>query len=73
MMVQGICTTYYAEIFVIDYQGAIVVMTNKTSDYWQGDELKFEKAFNQGQGQVFVGDVSGTTVQIPFWFRFQSL
>ncbi|MDY6824926.1 MAG: PDC sensor domain-containing protein [Thermodesulfobacteriota bacterium] len=48
---------YYAEIFVMDNQGANVAMTDKTSDYWQGDEAKFKKAFNNGQGAVFVDDV----------------
>ena len=48
---------YYAEIFVMGNQGGIVAMTNKTSDYWQADEAKFQKAFNQGKGRVFVGDV----------------
>jgi hypothetical protein len=33
-----------AEAFVTDRQGANVAMTNKTSDYWQGDEDKFTKA-----------------------------
>jgi predicted nucleic-acid-binding protein len=28
---------YFAEIFVMDNQGANVAMTDKTSDYWQGD------------------------------------
>lgn len=48
---------YYAEIFVMDNQGANVAMTDKTSDYWQGDEAKFKKAFNNGQGSVFVDEV----------------
>ena len=34
---------FYAEIFVMDNQGANVAMSNKTSDYWQGDEAKFNK------------------------------
>jgi hypothetical protein len=49
--------TYYAEIFVMDNQGANVAMTDKTSDYWQGDEAKFKKSFNGGQGAVFVDEV----------------
>jgi hypothetical protein len=49
--------SYYAEIFVMDNQGANVAMTDKTSDYWQGDEVKFKKSFNKGQGAVFVDDV----------------
>lgn len=48
---------YFAEIFVMDNQGANVAMTDKTSDYWQGDEAKFQKSFNNGAGAVFVDDV----------------
>lgn len=48
---------FYAEIFVMDNQGANVAMTDKTSDYWQGDEAKFKKSFNQGKGGVFVDEV----------------
>jgi len=48
---------YYAEIFVMDNQGANVAMTDKTSDYWQGDEAKFQKSFAGGSGAVFVDDV----------------
>ncbi len=48
---------YYAEIFVMDNQGANVAMTDKTSDYWQGDEAKFKKSFADGIGSVFVDEV----------------
>lgn len=48
---------HFAEIFVMDNQGANVAMTDKTSDYWQGDEAKFKKSFNGGSGEVFVDDV----------------
>jgi hypothetical protein len=48
---------YYAEIFVMDNQGANVAMTDKTSDYWQGDEAKFKKSFNNGMGALFVDEV----------------
>ena len=48
---------YYSEIFVMDNQGANVAMTDKTSDYWQGDEAKFQKSFNGGTGDVFVDEV----------------
>ncbi len=43
-----------AEAFVMDDQGANVCMTNKTSDYWQGDEAKWKESFKGGQGAVFV-------------------
>lgn len=48
---------YYAEIFVMDNQGANVAMSDKTSDYWQGDEAKFIKSYNGGRGAVFIDDV----------------
>jgi len=48
---------YYEEIFVMDNQGANVAMTDKTSDYWQGDEAKFKKSYNGGNGAVFVDEV----------------
>lgn len=44
----------YGETFLMDDQGAIVCATVKTSDYWQGDEAKWERAFNKGQGNVFI-------------------
>jgi hypothetical protein len=49
---------YYSEIFVVDNQGANVCMTDKTSDYWQGDEAKFTKSFTGGAGRIFVDDVN---------------
>jgi len=48
---------FYSEIFVMDNQGGNVAMTNKTSDYWQGDEAKFKNSFNQGKGAIFVDEV----------------
>lgn len=48
---------YFAEIFVMDNQGANVCLTDKTSDYWQGDEAKFKNSFAGGKGAVFVDDV----------------
>jgi len=48
---------FFAELFVMDNQGANVAMTDKTSDYWQGDEAKFQKSYNGGSGAVFVDEV----------------
>ena len=45
---------YLAEIFVMDNLGANVATTNRTSDYWQGDEAKFQKAMNKGAGAVVI-------------------
>lgn len=46
---------YFSEIFLTDNLGANVCMTDKTSDYWQGDEPKFTDAFSSAA--VTVSDV----------------
>ncbi len=43
---------YFFESILMDNQGANVAMTNKTSDYWQGDEDKFTNAYKGGTGGV---------------------
>ena len=43
------------ESFLMDNKGANAAMTNKTSDYWQGDEAKFTKSYNGGKGSVHLG------------------
>lgn len=49
--------SYYAEIFVMDNQGANVCQTDKTSDYWQGDEAKFKNSYAGGRGSIFIDEV----------------
>lgn len=48
---------FIAEIFVMDNQGANVAMSDKTSDYWQGDEDKFTESFNDGKGGLHISEV----------------
>jgi hypothetical protein len=50
-------TGFIAEAFVMDNQGANVAMTDKTSDYWQGDEAKFQKSYAEGRGGLFIDEV----------------
>jgi hypothetical protein len=47
----------YAEIFVMDNLGGNVCMTDKTSDYWQGDEAKFKESYKDGKGAVHISKV----------------
>ena len=47
----------FNEIFLTDNQGANVTAVPATSDYWQGDEDKFIKAFNNGNGTPYVGKI----------------
>lgn len=49
--------SYIVETFVMDNKGALVGLTNKTSDYWQGDEAKFTESFKNGTGAVHYGDI----------------
>lgn len=44
-----------AEAFVMDNQGANVGQNDLTSDYWQGDEAKWQNSFNGGKGGADVG------------------
>lgn len=44
----------YSETFAMDDQGAVVCATAKTTDYWQGDEAKWERSYNAGKGDVFI-------------------
>ncbi|WP_186388805.1 MULTISPECIES: hypothetical protein [unclassified Stappia] len=46
----------YTEIFVMDANGLNVGQSSITSDYWQGDEAKFQKTFPFGVGAVFIDE-----------------
>ena len=48
---------FFIELFLMDNQGANVAMTSVTSDYWQGDEDKWQRSFNAGNGKTFVGEM----------------
>jgi hypothetical protein len=45
------------EIFVMDNKGLNVGQSDITSDYWQGDEAKWQKTFKVGPDAVFVDAV----------------
>lgn len=42
------------EAFAMDDQGALLGEASKTTDYWQGDEAKWEKSFAKGRGADFI-------------------
>jgi hypothetical protein len=50
---QGMIT----EMFVMDAKGLNVGQSDVTSDYWQGDEAKWQKTYGAGAGVVFVDGV----------------
>lgn len=45
------------EVFVMDAQGLNVAASGATSDYWQGDEAKFQETYPKGAGAVHFGDI----------------
>ncbi|PKR89724.1 hypothetical protein CXZ10_07440 [Pleomorphomonas diazotrophica] len=45
------------ELFVTDGKGLNVGQSDPTSDYWQGDEAKWQKSFQAGPGAIFVDEV----------------
>ena len=50
---QGLIT----EVFVMDNRGLNVGQSDLTSDFWQGDEAKWQKTFQAGPDTLFVDDV----------------
>lgn len=46
----------FTEIFVMDAKGLNVGQSSITSDFWQGDEAKFQKTFPLGPKAVFVDE-----------------
>jgi len=45
------------EAFVMDNKGLNVGQSEITSDYWQGDEAKWQKTYPAGSGAIFVDEV----------------
>ena len=42
------------EVIIMDNKGLNVGICDATSDYWQGDEPKWQRAFLEGKGAVFI-------------------
>ena len=47
----------YTEIFVMDSVGLNVGQSDVTSDYWQGDEAKWQKTYKVGPDSIHIGEV----------------
>ena len=46
-----------AEVFIMDARGLNVATSAVTSDYWQGDEAKFQETYPKGSGAVHVAEI----------------
>ncbi|WP_316859328.1 hypothetical protein [uncultured Cohaesibacter sp.] len=53
---QGQSVGLFVEIFVMDNKGLNVGQSSVTSDFWQGDEAKFQKTFDVGPDAVFIDE-----------------
>lgn len=53
---QGRSVGLYVEIFVMDQNGLNVGQSSITSDFWQGDEDKFQKTYDVGNDAVFIDE-----------------
>lgn len=47
----------FSEIFVMDAKGLNVGQSGLTSDYWQGDEAKWQKTYGKGADAMLIDDV----------------
>lgn len=47
----------FTEVFIMDGVGLNVASSGITSDYWQGDEAKWQQTYSAGPGAVHFGDV----------------
>lgn len=45
------------EVFIMDNHGLNVGQSSVTSDYWQGDEAKWQKTYQMGAGAMHFGEV----------------
>lgn len=55
-LVQAQSQGLYSEVFVMDRNGLNVGQGAVTSDFWQGDEAKFQKSFGVGPDAVFIDE-----------------
>jgi hypothetical protein len=46
----------YTEMFVMDDKGLNVGQSSVTSDYWQGDEGKYQKTFRSAPTPIFIDE-----------------
>ena len=54
---QGETANFVTEVFAMDNLGLNVAQSVETSDYWQGDEAKWQKTFGNGSGDIHISEV----------------
>jgi len=62
-----------AEIFITNRFGGLAAASSKTTDFYQADEKWWQETYNDGRGDVYIGDIEydessdmvGMTVAVP--------
>ena len=48
---------FVTEVFIMDNKGLNVAQSVETSDYWQGDEAKWQQAYSVGPNALHISEV----------------
>ncbi len=48
---------FVTEVFAMDNHGLNVAQSVETSDYWQGDEAKWQQTYGNGSGEIHISEV----------------
>ena len=54
---QAQTANFVTEVFAMDNRGLNVAQSVETSDYWQGDEGKWQKTYGNGSGDMHISEV----------------
>jgi hypothetical protein len=54
---QAATATFVTEVFAMDNHGLNVAQSVETSDYWQGDEAKWQLTYGNGSGDIHISEV----------------
>lgn len=54
---QAQTANFVTEVFAMDNHGLNVAQSVATSDYWQGDEAKWQKTYGNGSGDIHISEV----------------
>ncbi|MEO1537779.1 MAG: type IV pili methyl-accepting chemotaxis transducer N-terminal domain-containing protein [Pseudomonadota bacterium] len=54
---QSQTANFVTEVFAMDNHGLNVAQSVETSDYWQGDEAKWQQTYGNGSGDIHISEV----------------
>lgn len=54
---QADTANFVTEVFAMDNHGLNVAQSVETSDYWQGDEAKWQQTYGNGSGDIHISEV----------------